>query len=130
MVFAGLSLIHMAYSFAGRAPLVAVEGTDGLALLAGLGLLIIAAACLTPAPDLRSGRTGSRGGGVARRLMIVAAAVLVASPFGPTLVRAAAEAGASRGGYIRCPRVANVRRQPDRWRLAGRNDVACPTAGP
>ena len=80
VLFAGLSLLRTTSAFHAHAPLVAVEGADGLALLAGLGLLAIAAVCLTPPPDIGRGRSGRSGSRLTSDLMLAAAVLIVLSP--------------------------------------------------
>ena len=120
VIFAGVSLAGVAAAFNARRPVVTVDGADGLALLVGTGLLAIAAVCLTPAPDPEPQRRGQKPANrLAAPLMVFAAVCMVLSPFGPLVVRGVAGAAANGRGYLRCPLLPDVRRQPDRWALPG-----------
>ncbi len=133
VAFAGVSLVGLASALSTRQPVVPVEGSDGLALLVGTGLLAIAVVCLTPAPDLGPKRRSLGGGSrLARPVMLFAAICMVLSPFGPSVVRGLAGAAASDRGYVRCPLLPGVRRQPDRWALPGPAgpQARCPQASP
>ena len=133
--FAGISLAEVMEAISKHAPLLALDGLDGAALMAGVGLLTIAVLTLLPVPDTTSGPRG-RAHGTQRRvqiapaLMLIAGLCMIVSPLAPSIVRTIVGSVATGRGYARCPFLPRVRRQPDRWALptSAGPQARCPTA--
>ena len=134
MGFAGIALAGVAEAISEHAPLLALDGIDGAALMAGVGLLTIAVLTLSPAPDPAPARRGhmhrtERRIQPAPALMLIAGLCMILSPLAPSILRAVVGSVATGRGYIRCPTLPRVRRQPDRWALptSAGPQARCPT---
>ena len=117
----GYGLAGVAAALDAQAPVVALDGIDAAAFMAGVAMLAIAAVCLLPASDpaARPGKGARQRGtlNLGPLLMLFAAACMVLCPLAPTITRAMVGASAQGRGYVACPRLTWPRRQPDRWAL-------------
>ena len=135
LVFSAVALIDVAKAIGAQAPLVAVDGADGVAFLAGIAMIALTGLFLPQIAGFRARKSNGR----TRRpqhpgsvLVLLAGGCLILCPFAPTIVLTIVGASAERRGYLHCPRPTWPRRQPDRWVLASPKGplARCPSTAP
>lgn len=116
------------------APLIALTPRAAMALPIGIAMLTFAAMEMFPPPDLaRKRRSSKQRAGPARRdwpviLFGFAGFCMILTLFAPLITETLVRATLQGRGYIQCPDLPNVRRQPLRWArpAPGQTSLPCP----
>lgn len=117
------------------APLIALTPRAAMALPVGIAMLTFAAMEMFPPPDpgSRERRSSKQRAVPARRdwpviLFGFAGFCMILTLFAPLITETVVRATLQARGYIQCPDLPNVRRQPLRWArpASGQTSLPCP----